>query len=40
MRLRFFVILGIVGVEIAGCAVGPDFRQPEAPLTHTYTEFV
>lgn len=38
MRLRFSVILGIVGVEVAGCTVGPDFRQPEAPPTHSYTE--
>lgn len=27
----------LAGAMLAGCAVGPDFRQPEAPATKSYT---
>ncbi len=31
------IIIAIVSVIIAGCAVGPNYRQPDAPSTKEYT---
>jgi NodT family efflux transporter outer membrane factor (OMF) lipoprotein len=28
----------IVCLSLAGCAVGPDFKRPDAPAVHSYTE--
>lgn len=38
MELRTSVVSGIVGVVVAGCAVGPDFHRPDAPEAKSYTE--
>ena len=27
----------LVGATLAGCAIGPDFRRPEAPQEQRYT---
>lgn len=35
-RLQLFLLIS-VGL-LSACAVGPDFKQPEAPKTSTYTE--
>jgi len=35
-RLRISIVSVIAGVAVAGCAVGPDFRRPEAPNTDKY----
>jgi outer membrane protein TolC len=32
------VAAGLMVMTVAGCAVGPDFRRPEAPVTDVYTE--
>ncbi len=37
MRLRFAAALASFVAILAGCAVGPDFRRPEAPKTSAYT---
>ncbi|MEN6473436.1 MAG: efflux transporter outer membrane subunit [Syntrophaceae bacterium] len=35
--LRGLLGLMLVGLPLAGCAVGPDFRKPDAPAVKTYT---
>ena len=36
-RRRKALVLASVGTLIAGCAVGPDFRTPDAPIVKEYT---
>ena len=31
-------VIGVMAAMAAGCAVGPDFREPAAPATDAYTE--
>ena len=33
----FFVLTLLLATLLSGCAVGPDFRQPEAPRSTAYT---
>jgi NodT family efflux transporter outer membrane factor (OMF) lipoprotein len=35
---RFYSLLLICAVAVSACAVGPDFKQPDAPKTTSYTE--
>jgi NodT family efflux transporter outer membrane factor (OMF) lipoprotein len=35
--LKSSVAVAVVGLIVTGCAVGPDFRTPEAPSTSKYT---
>ena len=37
-NLRSAALLGVFGLTLAGCAVGPDFREPAPPQTTRYTE--
>jgi NodT family efflux transporter outer membrane factor (OMF) lipoprotein len=37
-NLRSTALLGVFGLTLAGCAVGPDFREPAPPQTTRYTE--
>jgi NodT family efflux transporter outer membrane factor (OMF) lipoprotein len=37
IKFRFPVAPVLIAVAVAGCAVGPDFKQPEAPKTDSYT---
>ncbi len=37
MRLELRILAGLLGMTVAGCAVGPDFKAPEAPLLSRYT---
>src|SRR5450631_3403355 len=37
-RLHRFLIITVMGMTVTACAVGPDFRTPNAPLTTGYTE--
>jgi NodT family efflux transporter outer membrane factor (OMF) lipoprotein len=32
------IFVSVIGVALAGCVVGPDFRTPDAPAAKTYTE--
>ena len=36
---RFGILIAstLIATALAGCAVGPDFKQPEAPKTNSYT---
>jgi len=34
------VVSALIAAAVAGCAVGPDFREPEAPKTNSYTSTV
>ena len=36
LKVRTTIVAAVVGVAF-GCAVGPNFRPPEAPSTNTYT---
>ncbi len=36
-QFRISVIIMVFFILLSGCAVGPDFRQPEAPIEKTYT---
>jgi len=36
-RLQHVLIAGILGIMASSCAVGPDFRTPEAPSVSGYT---
>jgi NodT family efflux transporter outer membrane factor (OMF) lipoprotein len=36
--LRSAALLGFLGLALAGCTVGPDFRAPSPPQTSRYTE--
>jgi outer membrane protein TolC len=35
---RLYLLLPICAGVLSACAVGPDFKQPEAPKTTSYTE--
>jgi NodT family efflux transporter outer membrane factor (OMF) lipoprotein len=37
VMLGFPVVSLLIAVTLAGCAAGPDFKQPEAPKTESYT---
>ena len=37
LNLRMAVLAVIAGAALTGCAVGPDFRTPEAPGATAYT---
>ncbi len=37
LYLKIAIASMIVGVAVIGCAVGPNFRPPEAPRTNAYT---
>ncbi len=37
LPLRVTIVLAAVFASLSGCAVGPDFRSPEAPSTSAYT---
>ena len=37
MRPKTPVVVTLFALAAAGCAVGPDFREPEAPKTESYT---
>jgi NodT family efflux transporter outer membrane factor (OMF) lipoprotein len=37
LLLKSAAIAGLVSLALAACAVGPNFRQPEAPKTNVYT---
>jgi NodT family efflux transporter outer membrane factor (OMF) lipoprotein len=37
LHLRFAILAAIAGAALTGCAVGPDFRTPEAPGATAYT---
>ena len=37
MQLRSLIIVGIASISVANCAVGPNFRPPEAPKANNYT---
>lgn len=37
LHLRIAAAAAIVGLALTGCAVGPDFRAPEAPNAKAYT---
>lgn len=37
LRLRIAVIPVVAGLVLNGCAVGPDFKRPEAPAARGYT---
>ena len=36
-RARFLCAVAVASVALAGCAVGPDFKQPAAPATDRYS---
>ncbi len=36
-RFKISAVLAVAGAAFTGCAVGPDFRTPEAPDTKAYT---
>jgi NodT family efflux transporter outer membrane factor (OMF) lipoprotein len=33
LRLVLWVLAGVLGLSVAGCAVGPDFKAPDAPVS-------
>jgi NodT family efflux transporter outer membrane factor (OMF) lipoprotein len=37
VQIRKFVMATIASALVTGCAVGPNFKSPEAPNTHLYT---
>jgi NodT family efflux transporter outer membrane factor (OMF) lipoprotein len=37
LRLVLWVLVGVLGLSVAGCAVGPDFMAPDAPAVSRYT---
>lgn len=36
-KFRIPIAPALIAAAVAGCAVGPDFREPEAPKTNSYT---
>ena len=36
-KLKIPIMPVLIAVAVAGCVVGPDFREPEAPKTNSYT---
>jgi NodT family efflux transporter outer membrane factor (OMF) lipoprotein len=38
VRVRSVAAIVIVCLSVAGCAVGPDFKRPDAPAVRSYTE--
>ncbi len=38
MQFKLLAIVLCAATALGGCAVGPDFRRPEAPKVSTYTE--
>lgn len=39
-RYGILITPALIAATVAGCAVGPDFREPEAPKTNSYTSTV
>jgi NodT family efflux transporter outer membrane factor (OMF) lipoprotein len=37
LLLKSAAVAGLISLALAACAVGPNFRRPEAPKTNTYT---
>ncbi len=40
VMLGFPIVALLIAAALAGCAAGPDFKQPEAPKTDAYTSTV
>jgi outer membrane protein TolC len=38
MHVRSVAVIIIICLSLAGCAVGPDFKRPDAPAVRSYTE--